>query len=528
MMTTNLKLAEKVLVELLTTGVKEICLCAGARNSPFVLLLDGLFPFKVYHFFEERSAGFFALGRVAATLRPVAVITTSGTAVGELLPAAIEGTYSSLPLIMISADRPKSYRGSGAPQTIDQVGIFSYYIEATFDLDMENTHFSLKSLSWRKPVHVNVCFQEPLLDSEVPTALDFPKERRVTFTRPQSENDVVAISSFFKTHRPLAIVGTLPEKSREPMGKFLSHLGCPLYLEGPSGLRGHPALKSCELFGGDSILRKILRTQVCDSVVRIGGVPTTRVWRDFEDLLQEVPILSVGYNHYTGLSRQVQHFTSIESLVRAEVQVHNSATVELMAADRKAHRFFEELLKKYPLSEHAMVRAYSECIKNDNVFLGNSLPVREWDMAASPDYCPKRIAASRGANGIDGQISTFFGWARPDAMNWALFGDLTTMYDLSAPWVCSQMETNNLRIGIINNSGGRIFERIFRKDIFINAHDIEFSHWAKMWNWEYFLWQSPQEMTTDLPQRCMIEMRPNLEQTATLLNEWDQYWKNDV
>ncbi len=527
-MTNNLKLAEKVLVELLTTGVKEICLCAGARNSPFVLLLDGLFPFKVYHFFEERSAGFFALGRVAATLRPVAVITTSGTAIGELLPAAIEGTYSSLPLIMISADRPKVYRGSGAPQTIDQVGIFSYYIEATFDLDMENTHFSLKSLSWRKPVHVNVCFQEPLLDSEVPKALEFPNERRVTLTRPQSENDVVAISSFFKTHRPIAIVGSLPEKSREPVRKFLARLDCPLHIEGPSGLRAHPELRDRELFGGDSIIRKILRTKKCDSVVRIGGVPTTRVWRDFEDLLSEVPILSVGYNHYTGLSRQVQHFTSIESLVRAEVQCHGTDTAELLAEDRKALAYFEDLLKKYPLSEHALVRAYSQTVKDDHIFLGNSLPVREWDTAASTEFCPRRIAASRGANGIDGQISTFFGWAVKGPMNWSLFGDLTALYDLSAPWICSQMETKDLRIGIMNNSGGRIFERIFRKDIFINSHDIEFSHWAKMWGWDYVLWSEPQQMTRDLPQKCVIEMKPNLEQTANLLNDWDLYWKNDI
>src|SRR4051812_33840592 len=110
---TNMQLAQNVIEQLLGAGVKEFCLAPGARNSPFVVLFDENPHLKVYNFFEERSAGYFALGRIAATRTPVAVITTSGTAASELVPAAVEGTYSSLPLIMVTADRPKRYRGSG-------------------------------------------------------------------------------------------------------------------------------------------------------------------------------------------------------------------------------------------------------------------------------------------------------------------------------------------------------------------------------------------------------------------------------
>src|SRR6185312_16012112 len=116
---TNIVLARDILRELWSVGVREIVLCAGARNAPFVASLSGETSFCVHPFFEERSGAFFALGTILSTGRPVAVITTSGTAAAELLPAAIEADYQGLPLVLVTADRPRRYRGSGAPQTIE-------------------------------------------------------------------------------------------------------------------------------------------------------------------------------------------------------------------------------------------------------------------------------------------------------------------------------------------------------------------------------------------------------------------------
>ena len=164
----NMELAQSVLDRLRTYGVREIVLCAGARNAPFVALLSsgsGYIShsgFKVYSFFEERSASFFALGRMQSEGSPVAVITTSGTAAAELLPAAIEADYQRLPLVMITADRPSRYRGSGAPQAIVQTGIYSHYVEQSFDL--ENEALVEIKVSGKRPIHLNVCFDEPLLD----------------------------------------------------------------------------------------------------------------------------------------------------------------------------------------------------------------------------------------------------------------------------------------------------------------------------------------------------------------------------
>src|SRR5262249_9638323 len=113
---------------------REWCACAGARNSPLFLELLERGDLHTFRFFEERSAAFFALGRIQATGRPVAVLTTSGTAAAELFPAVIEAHYTGAPLVAVTADRPRRYRGTGAPQSIEQVDLYGGYAAASWDL----------------------------------------------------------------------------------------------------------------------------------------------------------------------------------------------------------------------------------------------------------------------------------------------------------------------------------------------------------------------------------------------------------
>ena len=161
----NLAEARRVIALARELGVEDFCVCGGSRNAPLIAVLtdgswqlaDGLSanrqPPTVNSFVDERSAAFFALGRAKLTGRPAAVITTSGTAVAEMLPAAVEAHYSGVPLVLITADRPERYRGTGAPQAIEQTSIFGVY--ASRDADR-----------WTRigPLHINVEFDEPLLD----------------------------------------------------------------------------------------------------------------------------------------------------------------------------------------------------------------------------------------------------------------------------------------------------------------------------------------------------------------------------
>jgi len=145
----NLELARRLIDDVRAAGATEFCVCAGSRNSPLLVILSRL---NFFSFVDERSAAFFALGRAKLHGNPVAVVTTSGTAVAEMLPAAIEAYYSGIPLILISADRPARFRGTGAPQSIEQPGLFGVYAET-----------SLEGWTRTKPLHLNIEIDEPLL-----------------------------------------------------------------------------------------------------------------------------------------------------------------------------------------------------------------------------------------------------------------------------------------------------------------------------------------------------------------------------
>ena len=150
---TNLANARGLIASMRQAGVTTFCVCAGSRNSPLLAVLGSMDDVDVLSFVDERSAAFFALGRSRRDQQPVAVVTTSGTAVGELLPATIEAYYASIPLILITADRPARYRGTGAPQCIEQDGIFGVYAATALD-----------RWSGRAPLHMNIEFDEPLID----------------------------------------------------------------------------------------------------------------------------------------------------------------------------------------------------------------------------------------------------------------------------------------------------------------------------------------------------------------------------
>jgi len=138
---TNIARARAVIEEACSSGVREFCVCSGSRNAPLLAVL-ARGEWKSWTFVDERSAAFFAIGRMKLHGAPVAVVTTSGTAAAELLPALVEAHYAGLPLIVITADRPARFRGTGAPQAIEQVGLFGVY----------GTR------------HINVEFDEPLID----------------------------------------------------------------------------------------------------------------------------------------------------------------------------------------------------------------------------------------------------------------------------------------------------------------------------------------------------------------------------
>jgi 2-succinyl-5-enolpyruvyl-6-hydroxy-3-cyclohexene-1-carboxylate synthase len=491
---TNIAEARRVIEQACRLGAADFCVCAGSRNAPLLVVL-GASDLRIYSFVDERSAAFFALGRAKLTGRPVAVVTTSGTAVAELLPAAVEAHYSGTKLILITADRPSRYRGTGAPQAIEQEEIFGVYGRGAV-------------------VHINIEFDEPLID-EVAESRGFAVSRQEIddasdgseTARPRNRETAQPLPF----PRPLVILSGLAPTHRARIRGFVLALNAPVYAEPLSGLREDPAIAHLLITAGE---RMIGRGNF-DGVIRIGNVPSLRFWRDLDESRHDLPLVSFSDLPFTGCSRGEVH--PIEALT--DDVTPRERDERFFADDRSRAASIDAILDDEPQSELAMFRLLSRTIPaNARVYLGNSLPIREWDLAATREPRGFTIEANRGANGIDGQLSTFLGQCDPSRSNVCVVGDLTAIYDSNAPWIVPQLDAGvDFRIVIINNGGGRIFSRVpslrkldpaIRERMIENSHALRFDHWSAMWNIE----------------DRVTELRPDADATRRAWERYDALW----
>jgi 2-succinyl-5-enolpyruvyl-6-hydroxy-3-cyclohexene-1-carboxylate synthase len=317
----------------------------------------------------------------------------------------------------------------------------------------------------------------------------------------------------------------LSDENKQYVKKNLIRLNVPLYVESNSGLKGDPELEAITIKSGDKFVSLMMQKKYFDSVIRIGGVPTLRLWRDLEDKYKNIPVISISENEYTGLGRETIHFNNISYLGALELKLTKNENIFLQ--DKEIIKEKMDLINKFPHSEHSLIFYLSEMINNDRIYLGNSLPIRYWD-----EFSFKRnsnVFANRGANGIDGQISTFLGWSKTDEKNWCVIGDLTALYDLASLWITPQMTSNKNFIIIINNKGGQIFKKMFERDIFINSHDKSFNHWAQMWNWNYQMWNFiPSNEEFKLENNTVIEVIPDANETEQMNQHLEALWKKHM
>ncbi|HJT18716.1 MAG TPA: hypothetical protein VJ853_15070 [Thermoanaerobaculia bacterium] len=294
----------------------------------------------------------------------------------------------------------------------------------------------------------------------------------------------------------LVLIGGLAAKHRDRVRDFCLRANRPVYAEPLSGLREDPRLEPMLIRN-----ERMLSRGSFDSVIRIGNVPTLRFWRDLDSS-------RINVTHYSDLP--------FPGLTRGEVKPMSalggaagfSPPKDFLECDRKKSQEFQTILDSEPESELAMFRALSQQIpKGARIYLGNSLPIREWDIAATREPKNFTIEANRGANGIDGQLSTFFGWCKGEN-NWCIVGDLTAIYDLNAPWIVPQLDAK-FRIVIINNGGGKIFRRLplRRIELIENAHDLRFDAWATMWNID------------------VVELRPDADASRRAWEKYDALWR---
>ena len=513
----------------IAAGVEEYVVCAGARNLALVGALadyaesEELGEIRIFSHFEERAAGFFALGRTMQSGRPCAVITTSGTAVAELLPSVIEAHYQRRPLVVVTADRPRRFRGSGAPQVIEQSGLFGGYVESCEDLEWKDELSIFAGWSGCAPWQINLCLEDDELELGHGSNMS-PKSSKVRLGEigePRANIDMRPVLQCIKDGwRGLVVVlGGLEPSDREEVWHFLKELGAPVLADTTSGLR--EMLGSLTLIDGD----RLLKENSPPNILRIGEVPTGRFWRDLENL-PEVRVVSISRTGFAGLARKSELIRGdISRCLRALGDIsHLGDTMDYFKSAASKHGRVSELLESLPESEPGMIRTLSVmATTGSSLYLGKSLPIREWNDFAQRDVPYECVRANRGANGIDGQIASWLGASAEEEDAWGVFGDLTALYDLAAPSLLSQVECSGRVLVVINNSGGKIFERLPAMQsldervsrLLTNTHEYGFESWAAMWGMHYKKVHGmedfdlePQEKTT------LLEVLPDSRQTS--------------
>jgi len=300
----------------------------------------------------------------------------------------------------------------------------------------------------------------------------------------------------------LILIGGLAESRRDRVRDFCLRSNLPVYAEPLSGLREDPQL--------DPLLvrnERMLSRGNFDGVIRVGNVPTLRFWRDLDAMQTRV-------EHYSDLPFAGMTRGKVRPIEAMKVSGTRRVPDTFIQEDREKYAAVQKILDSEPKSELAMIRSLSERIPHGaRIYLGNSLPIREWDLAATREPRGFTIEANRGANGIDGQLSTFFGWCKGEN-NWCIVGDLTALYDSNAPWIVPQLDAR-FEIVIVNNGGGRIFNRVaslrrmdpkVRERLVENAHALQFDAWARMWN------------------LTIQELRPDADATRRVWEKYDDIW----
>jgi len=487
----------QVLKTAIDAGAREFVICAGSRNSSFVEALRVEERLTTYYWPEERSAAFFALGRSRLTHQPVAVITTSGTASGELLPAAMEAHYSGVPLILITTDRPRRFRGSGAPQSAEQVGLFGHYASIALDV-AEDTPCDFSKWNHRGPIHVNVCLEEPQNQPQFSgrSLAITPPEAKPPFNHDRKHIEEVLNRFLTHANYPLIIVSALPSSARETVVNFLLKLGAPVFLEGISGLREDSRLQHLRIINTEKILESAKENEYpINGILRIGGIPTNRIWRDLEYQKNHIKVCSISQLAFSGLSWNRNVLVGPINEILSHYEMPQNLSLASASKWLQSQPIFcqllQELFKEEPASEPALMHALSKIVPNSaHLYLGNSLPIREWDLAADNRDRGLTITASRGLNGIDGQLSTFLGLCTANKPNWAILGDLTALYDMAGYWIIPQLNQIKATIIVVNNGGGQLFSKMYPYKEMLNLHNLHFQSLASMWGLQYQQWES--------------------------------------
>ena len=468
----NLNWSQRISDTFYALGVKHICICPGARNTPLTLSFINNKNFITTSHIDERSGGFFALGLSKKTSKPSIIITTSGTAVANLYPAIIESNYSKTPLIALTADRAEHHIGVGSNQAINQKNIFSNNVRKFIDLGDPNKELdSLQNQiidifnscigtqeSPPGPIHLNAPFDEPLIE-------DINNIQKINIKKIESINKYnCSLDSMNDSiENSLIICGEInPNESVDQILDFSEYVNAPVLADPTSNLRFYKKHTNV-ISNYNFILDKI--EKLPSVIFRFGRKPTSKILLKFLErhknvyLIDKYPDFNDSANHkiksdYEGFLKHIK--SSYKKII------NNPFLTILTKYQDKISNLINNLSSD--LTEGILInKILSQLPSNSNILLGNSLAIREADDICLNINKNHNIFCNRGASGIDGLVSTMLGisYANKSISNvdLAILGDLSFFHDMNGLHflINNKIKTKFL---ILNNNGGQIFSKL--------------------------------------------------------------------
>ncbi|HSW55798.1 MAG TPA: 2-succinyl-5-enolpyruvyl-6-hydroxy-3-cyclohexene-1-carboxylic-acid synthase, partial [Ignavibacteriaceae bacterium] len=573
----NIIWAQIFIDQLAALGVQYACISPGFRSTPLTYVLSKNRKIKSFINIDERSSAFFALGLARTTKQPVIVVTTSGTAVAELYPAIIEAYQQRTPLIICTADRPPELIGTGANQTINQHNIFKNHIRLFRDLGLpsigETGFHHLQKIAIkayqigltddRGPVHLNFPFRKPLepfsYTDEVSKKFFQLKPQRITRNKSLYHNTTGnGLAKAFgrltdelaKTEKGIIIAGPM-EYDRElikDIKKLSALLKYPVFADGLSQLRFNTNKKDYTILSNFSSILKsenFVREHEPDVIIQFGRTPTSSVFESFLAETNADRYLVNSFGDKFDPARNAKAILTIEtktfcdiilsSINQKKITRHKSNWLkDFIYADEISEKIKSRIIEraKFPNEPYVINEIFKTVPSESNIFIGNSLPVRDLDNFFNSTAKRFNIFFNRGASGIDGVTSTAFGIALSKKPTVLITGDLSFLHDLNALSIAAKYSIP-LIIIVVNNNGGGIFESLpiagkvkrFR-EFFITPHNIELDSIVKSFGINHQLITNRSQLQSHLNKSLnknsssVLEIQTNAVQSVELRNKY--------
>jgi 2-succinyl-5-enolpyruvyl-6-hydroxy-3-cyclohexene-1-carboxylate synthase len=494
----NLQLAAALVDQLAASGVRHAVICPGSRSTPIAVSLASHPGMRNWVLVDERAAAYFALGMARQLAAPVVILSTSGTAAANFLPAVVEARLSRIPLLVLTADRPPELRDWGAAQTIDQIQLYGSHVKWFVDMPVPVADEALvrhaRATAARAvqttrtdpagPVHLNLPFREPLLPadlrpSDLPPAIFEHGRHNDSSTQEDpghlvpaaAKLDALAVQIGRET-RGIIVCGPGEAPGLAAATATLSAVsGFPILADPLSGVRFGPHDRTGVIDAYDAFLRDQATAESLQPklVIRVGALPTSKPLQQF--LLARPDRMQVVID--AGAPRDPAHLatsyimgdaaTTLAILADKVANLGGAADRGWLdtwqAADRCTNAAIASALdcEERPCEGRAVAEVAALLPEGATLVVGNSMPIRDVDTFVRGDRRRLRIVSNRGANGIDGVVSTALGAAVvADGPVILIVGDLSFFHDLNGMFAAAKFDLD-ATIVVLNNDGGGIF-----------------------------------------------------------------------